>query len=196
METKLAIMKKIFLFLVLATTCFSSYAQKKIENSLQFYYGFNENDNKNNIYGIDFSINYKINQQVKYGLGLGLAQSYMLDYKIETDDGSIKLHNDNTLLPVFVTGKFNFNNEKSSPYISFDAGYTFCLNSEKRSGLFARPAIGVNIPVEKGKIFLQAAYRMQHAEYTYSLVSSKVTSYNKTKTDIAHQIELSVGYSF
>jgi hypothetical protein len=54
---------------------------------------------------------------------------------------------DMLLLPVFADARLHFPQKKWTPYIAFDIGYAFSLDTAEHGGLLLNPAIGGRVPL-------------------------------------------------
>ena len=66
-------------------------------------------------------------------------------------------------MPVFARVKYNLLNRNWSPFAKIDYGYAFSMKPHLgHHGTFYQPAIGRDMPLGKGKLYLQVGYTTRH----------------------------------
>jgi len=98
---------------------------------------------------LDAIIGLQIGQTFSVGFGSGVR--YYFDVE-------------SILIPLFADFRVNILKKPVTPYLSFEAGYTF--NGRKNGGLLLAPTIGVSFKLYKSVINLGIGYEMQQMKYT------------------------------
>jgi hypothetical protein len=186
-------MKKILLFAVLIMSAVCLNAQKKIESQIKVGYELGTDKSKNNSFGAEYLAGYRINPNVRIGIGTG---AYYCDYLYE--DAGInnltgkyygKYRETAMYVPLFANLKVDFIKHGVSPYISFDLGYSFFVPfsdyaNGNKLGIMGKSVAGVDFPLKKGKLFVESGYKYQKR------------SWDKLSNPDFDQAVFSVGYQF
>ncbi len=182
-------MKKIFFVLALITGSFSAVSAQGFEPQVKVGGLLGIDKHKNHSFGAEFLAGYRFNPNVRVGLGVGIDYC---DLKYQEEYRGIKYYQSEykesaAYVPVFANGKFNFIDNKVSPYFSADVGYAIFIPCSKyaednKLGMFFKPAFGVDFSMGKGAFFVEVCYNYQMRDF------NGTCNYN--------QIGLAVGYQF
>ena len=141
-------MKKILTLAVVALMqCGTASAQ--VEVSAEIGYGLHDGGLGYDTYELDVAGAYRFGKHFSIGAGTGIGN---IDY----GGGTYK---NAAFWPVFARARYNLLAKGWSPFAKMDYGYAFSLREHIGDhGLFFRPAIGLDIPLRKGKIYVQVGY--------------------------------------
>ena len=116
---------------------------------------------------VNFINGYKVNQYYSLGIGVGINYYFNAVTEFFSDNNSI-------LVPVFFAFRAKFSNNKISPYLSFDVGYSFeAKDNFKPFGVLLSPTIGASYKISNRLDLLAGiSYLMQRYSYTYTDVIS------------------------
>jgi hypothetical protein len=84
-------------------------------------------------YGITTIAGYQFTRNIKAGVGIGVHR-----------------HNEGTLFPLFLDGRYSFNAQKYVPFIAAAGGMAFNFNDIGQSYLFINPSVGIRYVVASG----------------------------------------------
>lgn len=175
------------IFIILLSFCFCNiYAQGHFEPQVRVTFDAGVDFNKNLSFGADFVAGYRLNPKVRLGAGVGI--SYIdLNYQPVSLSTS-KYKESAAYVPVFADVKFNFNENKYSPFFIFDLGYSIFIPfskfaEENKLGLYFAPAIGCDFNFGSGIMFAQVGYKYQMRDYK----DFKSPNYNQVTVGIGYQ---------
>lgn len=184
-------MKKLLFIMMFFPTLL--FAQKGIETQIRIAYDYGIDADKNESFGIDFIVGYRLTEQFRLGAGSGISwcehifhDAYWLNYKYFS-----AYREPAAYVPLLINGKYNFFESSKSPYIAMDLGYTVYIPFSKAAennkfGFMFYPCVGYDYSVGGCEVFTQIGYKYQQREY-YSILGS-YGNYS--------QLVLAVGFQF
>lgn len=152
-------MKKCLLIaaLVLCTAAASFSQTKGYEKFVTVGFGLDQYS-ENFISSLTFTNGFRTNDNLFLGGGFGVALAFFHDEMLDYDNNSTSFsfrteRNDQFLVPVFATLKYDFTQKNISPLVMIDLGYLFGKKLENKidnSGIFINPSAGCNFKLKDG----------------------------------------------
>lgn len=176
-------MKKIILSTVMAASFLPMFAQSKFEPEIKVNVEVGIDENKSFSTGGTFIAGYKLTDKFRLGVGVGFSYLELL-YEDHYREAS-------AYVPVFVDAKYKFVDEGIAPYVGGSVGYSVFIPysdyvKNEKLGLMLYPHFGVEFPLKKGAIILEAGYKYQAR--SSDVVANSGLDYS--------QAVLAVGYRF
>jgi hypothetical protein len=132
---------------------------------------------------LSFINGYRVNPWFAFGGGFGLRS----------------FPGDDVFMPIFIDLRTNFLNKRTSPYLSLDAGYAFCLSNVNNGGFMLSPTLGVSVKLKKRTaINLGLSYELQRtmSNYDYYLDYYPQYYYPERSPELTHTFSFQFGVSF
>lgn len=201
-------MKKILLtFVALFCIISSTYAQH-YEKSIEIYGGPGLNKFSKYSFGIEMINGVCFNNYFSLGIGIGFRSTKALYYNTYEShyvygvliSKTYESFDTKYLIPVHARIKANLSSAKVSPFLMFDAGYTFDVGKNKNKnteGLFYEPAFGIDINMNNGNsLYLVAGYNAQNAHYNHYSITDLTPSYSEEIKGNASTLDFKIGFVF
>lgn len=163
-----------------------------------------DNLSKYNV-GISLVPKINVNNYLFFGVGLGFKYAetlynhtleYLTSYHIEYEDES---RDHKTLIIPFVHLKYNFSNDRVSPFFSGNVGYTIDVGQnpyKNLEGLYIEPIVGLDFDNGNTKSYLGVGFSIQKHHYTDFYISSVTMSSDKTVYGESLSLSLHMGIAF
>ena len=129
---------------------------------------------------------YRFNPYIAAGMGIGFRM----------------YPGEDIFMPLFADLRLNFINKRVSPYLSFDAGYAFCLSDVNNRGLLLSPTLGVSMKLKGRKaINLGFSYELQRSRVQYYYYLDDYYNYYypyppSNYRESSHTVSFLFGFSF
>lgn len=201
-------MKKLLLTLVALFCIISTTYAQHYEKSIEIYGGPGLDKFTKYSFGIEMVNGLRFNDYFSLGIGVGFRYTkalYTSMYQSKHVYGVLitetsKSYDGKYLIPVHARIKANLSSAKVSPFLMFDAGYTFDVGQNKNKnteGLFYEPAFGIDMKMKDGNsLYMVAGYNVQNAHYTYYSISDSTPSYHEKIKGNASTIDFKIGFVF
>ena len=164
-------MRTKYFILALFGLLLSTYTNAQIIPSLKINTEVAVDGTKNFCMGGQLVLGYQMNDNTIIGIGTGISYTDLLFRPSHYDPILKEWRKDyketGAYVPILVTVKYKFIDMGVSPYVSVDAGYSILIpyseNARKYVSLggFINPHFGVEFPLQKGSIGLEAGYKYQ-----------------------------------
>lgn len=130
------------LFMALALSSLSAFAQKKNEFELRIVSN-SVIDNSYSTFGTDFVYRYKVGEKFRTGIGLGVNATP----NITTLD-----------IPLFLSEKISFKTEGLIPYLNIEGGINL-HDVTTYTYTYANPRFGIEIPLKRGTVLPEVGFK-------------------------------------
>ena len=191
-------MKKVISLLVICIVAILPMtAQVGYESQIKASYNIGVGTYKNRAILAEFVGGYNFNNIIRLGVGVGLGSTDMQYTPAKEGYEDFSAYRESSLfLPVFANFKATLPTDKRiRPYFTTDLGYSIFLPGSDfahcdKMGFFVKPAIGIQLPMPKGKILFELGYKYQDR-------SCKHKSNGKTiEIGSYSQVSIGIGYIF
>ena len=186
-------MKKILFLFFLSVMSLVSKAQTELEPQLKVSYELGVDEDKNQSYGGELVVGYRMSDDFRLGAGAGIYWCKHLyeksHYNSLINYYSKEYKETASYIPLFVNGKYNFvATGELRPYLSVDLGYSIFNSAssyadDNEMGVFVKPAFGVDYSIGEGALFFEVGYKYQDRKF------------QEVKMGYS-QLTISVGYQF
>jgi hypothetical protein len=131
---------------------------------------------------LSFISGYRVNPWFALGGGFGLRS----------------FPGNDVFMPLFLDLRTNFLNKRTSPYLSLQTGYAFCLSNNDNGGFLISPTLGVSVKLKnRTALNFGLSYETQRSmayEYYYDYYPQYY--YNNRSPKWTHTLSFQVGVSF
>ena len=199
-------MRKVIYTIFLSMSWVLSYAQSSgYEKSIEIKGAIGLDDRTDYAFGLSMVNGYRFNDYLYLGVGVGYEYLKGLYYHSYNSIGknsasSYDSKSTQNIIQLYARAKVNFTKAKISPFVSFDLGNSFNLNStddiKMANGLFFEPAIGCDFRInEKQTFYFALAYCQQHYEYEFPHATTYNPGHELEKTS-AGSLNIHIGLKF
>ena len=182
-------MKKLFLLLICMVSAFPAFSQGRFEPEIKINGEVGTDADKNFSFGGIFIAGYNITTNFRLGIGTGVSYIDLL-YETKTLTKT-EYRETAAYIPLFADAKYKFIDKGISPYIGMSIGYSFFVPysdyaKKNKLSFMANPHVGVEFPMGKGALILEAGYKYQVRTNDYFVNSNMNYS----------QATIAIGYKF
>jgi hypothetical protein len=190
-------MKKLILLFstVLVIGC-NLKAQSSYEKSIETGYSIGIGNIKNNTFNIAMLNGYRFNSSFYLGVGVGFGYTNNLNgIQIESYSYTKEWRDGLLLIPIYVQAKINFNNEKISPFLLANVGYT--IDGRQDFGFMFTPTFGIDFKIDnKQSIYTMVGFYVQNHKYSYDRNVSTYDWEYSTREENLTAVDVRIGFKF